>query len=177
MTSQPQQTPEPRRGDRPRGSITMHPLMPGSATPRGVEPDPTLIRLLRQSFAEMAGHGELLAILFYENLFQTRPELRAMFPREMAGQRRKLLDTLAIVIEGLQNPAGAKDRLGALGDRHIGYGVKPEHYPVVCECLLAAMRRVSGVGWTGELETEWKRALALMSSIMQRSAATGSAGR
>ena len=128
--------------------------------------DPVTIQLLQQSFQALAPHGDRLVVSFYTRLFERFPGVRTMFPTDMTAQRKKLLDTLATVIDGLAAPGAVRDQLRALGQRHTGYGARPEHYPVVCDCLVDSMREVVGAAWTDQLEFEWKHALELISRIM-----------
>lgn len=137
--------------------------------------DPATIRLLQQSFQALAPQGDRLVVSFYARLFERYPGVRSMFPAEMSAQRRKLLDTLAAVIDGLASPVTVRDQLRAMGKRHAGYGARPEHYPLVCDCLVDSMRDVAGPDWTDQLEDEWKRALELISRIMLDGASVGEA--
>jgi hemoglobin-like flavoprotein len=136
-----------------------------AAVPRGVGSDPALIRLLDESFAAMKPSADAIAVNFYGKLFAHHPALRSMFPADMTAQRRKLMESLGMVIEGLRAPDAMKQRLRDLGARHTGYGARPEHYPIVCELLLESMRELSP-GWSPLIESEWRRALQLISSIM-----------
>ncbi len=136
-----------------------------TSAPRGVASDAALIRLLDESFTSMAPNADAIAARFYDKLFAKHPPLRAMFPSDMAAQRKKLMDSLGMVIEGLRTPDAMQQRLRDLGARHTGYGARPEHYPIVCELILEAMHETSQ-GWTPLIESEWRRALQLISSIM-----------
>jgi len=104
--------------------------------------------------------------LFYERLFRRAPTVRPLFPADMADQRRKLVETLAFVVQHLRSPDEVLPRLRALGASHLKYGARPEHYPVVCEELVAAMGEVAGDAWDAEIERDWKNALHLVSAAM-----------
>lgn len=154
------------------GGITYHPLLPdGLSMLPGAVPNPETIRLLQESFDRLAAQGEVFVERFYGGLFQRFPDLRPLFPEDMTAQRRKLLDTLSTVIESLRAPDMVRARLRDLGHRHTGYGARVEHYPLICSCLLEAMRDVSGADWSEELEREWSRAFDLISRIMMDGAA------
>jgi len=139
--------------------------MADSGAPKTARPDERLIEDLQASFREMAPRSGSLAIAFYDLLFAKNPALRVMFPEDMTSQRGKLTETLITVIENLRQSEAMKQRLRTLGAKHIGYGARHEHYPVVCECLLEAMRRVSP-RWSPTLEADWQRALKLISANM-----------
>src|SRR5262249_22871971 len=75
----------------------------------------------------------------YERLFAEHPALRSLFPAEMTGQRRKLLGALRAVVDNLRRPEQIVPLLEDLGQRHAGYGVKPEHFDAVGAALLGAI--------------------------------------
>src|SRR4029077_16749609 len=93
--------------------------------------NPTQIKLVRDSFAKVAPISEQAAVLFYDRLFEVAPAVRSMFPDDMTEQRKKLMTTLAAVVNGLANLETVLPAASALAKRHVGYGAKPEHYPVV----------------------------------------------
>jgi nitric oxide dioxygenase len=155
---------------RSRGSITVHPLASDLVGPAGVTVDDALINLLDASIIRMTARGDELARVFYRRLFDVHPNLRPMFPSNLAAQQTRLLDTLRFVTHTLRAPTEVRDRLRRLGEFHRGRHVRPEHYPIVCEGLLAAMAEISGRDWTPTLEAEWRRALQQISIIMIKGA-------
>ncbi len=73
-----------------------------------------------------------------------------MFPADMTEQRKKLMATLAVVVGGLNNLDSILPAASALAKRHVGYGAKPEHYPVVGGALLWTLEKGLGDDWTPE---------------------------
>jgi nitric oxide dioxygenase len=53
-----------------------------------------------------------------------------------------------------------------LGQRHIGYGVKPEHYEIAGAALLATFREVLADKFDNETEAAWNAAYSMISSVM-----------
>ena len=72
----------------------------------------------------------------FNRLFEVAPQLKAMFPTDMDEQRRKLMATLGLVVNGLSNLESVLPATSALAKRHVAYGTKPEQYPVVGSALL-----------------------------------------
>src|SRR5438128_8088321 len=64
---------------------------------------PEQVNLVQQSFAKVAPISEQAAELFYDRLFEVAPSVQAMFPADMTEQRKKLMGTLAVVVNGLGN--------------------------------------------------------------------------
>lgn len=116
---------------------------------------PTDIRLVQSSFARLGDRAPEMAAAFYIELFRLKPHLRLMFPHDLMDQRRKLVETLALVVAGLSNPATILPVVRALGARHMTYRVEPEHYSFVGEALLHALERTLGDAFTEETEAAW----------------------
>jgi hemoglobin-like flavoprotein len=60
-----------------------------------------------------------------------------------------------------------KDTLGALGTKHVDYGVTREMYDWVGTSLLATLAEVAGPAWTPELQAAWSEAYGAIASLMQ----------
>src|SRR5215831_5830248 len=127
---------------------------------------PEQIKLVQQSFARVAPISDQAAVMFYDRLFEIAPAVRQMFPNDMTEQRRKLMATLAIVVNGLSNLEMILPAASALATRHVAYGAKAEHYPVVGDALLWTLDRGLGADWTPEVADAWIAAYATLSSFM-----------
>ena len=64
---------------------------------------PHQIDLVQSSFAKVTPIADTAAVIFYERLFEIAPEVRPLFHGDMTEQRRKLMTTLGIVVNGLKN--------------------------------------------------------------------------
>ncbi len=127
---------------------------------------PDQVQLVQQSFAKVAPISETAAVLFYDRLFEIAPGVRAMFPDDMTEQRKKLMMMLAAVVNGLANLESILPAASALAKRHIGYGAKPEHYPVVGSALLWTLEKGLGDAWTPEIADAWTAAYGTLSGFM-----------
>src|SRR5712671_2521612 len=102
---------------------------------------PDQIALVQQSFAKVAPISEQAAALFYDRLFAVAPQIKPLFPGDLAEQRKKLMATLAVVVNGLDKLETILPAVSALARRHVEYGVKPDHYAVVGSTLLWTLER------------------------------------
>jgi nitric oxide dioxygenase len=127
---------------------------------------PKQVALVQDSFAKVAPTSEATAVLFYDRLFDIAPQMRAMFPDDMFEQRRKLMTMLAGLVKGLGNLEQALPGVSALAKRHLSYGAKAEHYPVVGVALLWALEKGLGDGWTLEVADAWGTAYGTLSGYM-----------
>ena len=127
---------------------------------------PDQVKLVQQSFAKVAPISETAAVLFYDRLFEIAPKVKAMFPTDMTEQRRKLMATLAVVVGGLGNLESVLPAASALAKRHVSYGAKAEHYPVVGSALLWTLEKGLGDGWTPDVAEAWTAAYGTLSGFM-----------
>src|ERR1700710_1125245 len=127
---------------------------------------PDQIKLVQDSFAKVAPISETAAVLFYDRLFEIAPSVKAMFPADMTEQRKKLMATLAVVVNGLGNLESTLPAASALAKRHVGYGAKPAHYPVVSAALLWTLEKGLGDAWTPEVAEAWAAAYGTLSGYM-----------
>ena len=127
---------------------------------------PDQVRLVQESFAKLVPIADQAASMFYERLFEIAPQVRAMFPPDMAEQQRKLMATLTIVVSGLSNLESILPAASSLATRHVAYGARPEHYPVVGAALLWTLEQGLGKEWTEEVADAWTAAYAMLSGFM-----------
>jgi len=104
--------------------------------------------------------------IFYSKLFFENPELRKMFPQDMEGQYKKLVDMLATIVARLENLDELKGDIVAMAKRHTDYGVKPEHYNLVGKALLYALQKGLNKEWTDEVKSAWINSYAILSGTM-----------
>ena len=127
---------------------------------------PTQVKLIQDSFTKVAPISEQAAALFYGRLFEIAPEVRPLFKGDMKEQGRKLMATLAVVVNGLSNLEAVLPAASALAKNHVAYGVKAEHYAPVGAALLWTLERGLGADWTPELAAAWTAAYTTLSGYM-----------
>jgi hemoglobin-like flavoprotein len=127
---------------------------------------PDQVTLVQQSFAKVAPIADQAAVMFYDRLFEIAPAVKTLFPSDMTEQRRKLMATLAIVVNGLSNLESILPAASSLATRHVAYGAKPEHYPVVGSALLWTLEKGLGEAWTRDVADAWTAAYTTLSDFM-----------
>src|ERR1700750_2195308 len=127
---------------------------------------PDQVKLVQQSFSKVAPISDKAAVIFYDRLFEVAPSVKAMFPADMTEQRKKLMATLADVVNGLSNLESILPAASALATRHVSYGAKPEHYPDVGGALLWTLEKGLGAAWTPEVASAWTAAYGTLSNYM-----------
>jgi hemoglobin-like flavoprotein len=127
--------------------------------------------LLRGSFDLVIERQPQLTTRFYEVLFSRYPQARPLFSRNGSGQAEMLQGALVAVMEHLEDANWLQQTLGALGQKHVGYGVTNEMYGWVGASLLATLAEAAGDAWTPQLEAAWTDAYGAIAGLMQQGAA------
>lgn len=124
------------------------------------------INLVQTSWTKVAPISDTAANLFYGRLFEIAPEVKPLFPVEMSGQKKKLMQTLGYVVGGLNNLDGIVGAVRELGVRHVDYKVTPEMYGSVGAALLWTLQQGLGDDFTPEVGEAWETAYGILSSTM-----------
>lgn len=106
------------------------------------------INVIKSTVPVLEEHGTQITTVFYEELFKAHPELLNIFNH--ANQARGKQQTA--LANAVYAAAVHIDKLEAIlptvvqiAHKHVSLGVKPEHYPVVGEYLLKAIKMVLGM--------------------------------
>jgi nitric oxide dioxygenase len=130
------------------------------------------IDALETSFDLVAPKGDELMEIFYSNLFAVAPSVMPLFEgSDMARQRAMLLSALVLLRKSLRTLDTAVPTLKRLGGRHVAYGARPEHYPVVGEVLIGAMAQIAGDAWEPRFADAWAAAIGIVAGAMLEGAA------
>jgi len=128
------------------------------------------VELVQDSFALVLPLTARAAADFYARLFALAPETRALFGGDMDEQGRKLFQTLAMVVDSLHRIERILPVAHALAVRHVGYGVRDEHYAVVGTALLGTLRDALGARFDPDTEAAWAAAYAMLADQMMAAA-------
>jgi NAD(P)H-flavin reductase/hemoglobin-like flavoprotein len=122
--------------------------------------------LIRESFALVEPYQDKATAHFYALIFLEHPEIRDMFPPMMDTQRDRLMSALVRVVGQVDAPESLAGYLRQLGRDHRKFGARPEHYDVVWRCLITALKRFAGPGWTPEMDAAWLMAYQIVAGTM-----------
>lgn len=123
------------------------------------------IEVIKSTVPVLEVHGTAITKRFYERLFAQHPELLNIFNHANQKQGRQQ----TALANAVYAAAAHIDRLGEIipvvkqiAHKHRGLGVKPEHYPIVGENLLAAIKDVLGDAATDEILQAWAEAYGVI---------------
>lgn len=127
------------------------------------------IAIVKSTAPILEEHGETLTRHFYKRMFSHNPEVAPLFnpANQAAGLQQKALAgaicAYAANIDNLEILGGAVE---LIAQKHASLQVKPEHYPVVGENLLASIREVLGEGATDDVINAWAEAYGFLADIL-----------
>jgi hemoglobin-like flavoprotein len=131
-----------------------------------VTPDQTLVRA---SWPLIAANADALAANFYTSLFEIDASAARLFANvDMAAQRAKLVHSLAIIVDAVDNPDRLLPVVAALGRRHATYGIEARHFDSVGHALLRALSLTLGDAFTAEMHAAWGESYELIAAVMRR---------
>jgi hemoglobin-like flavoprotein len=132
---------------------------------------PEQITLVQNSFKNVVPIADKAADLFYDRLFTIAPEVRSLFPDDISGQKKKLIQMLATAVSNLHNVETILPAVQDLGRRHVAYGVTDKHYEPVGAALLWTLEQGLGAGFTPTVKEAWTAAYVTLAGVMQKAAA------
>ena len=127
--------------------------------------------LVQSTFAMVAPIADKAAEIFYNKLFELDPALKPLFKGDITEQGKKLMTMLAAAVKGLDNLEALVPVVQDLGKRHVGYGVKDEHYDTVAAALLSTLEAGLGDAWNEEVKKAWISVYTVLATTMKDAAA------
>lgn len=128
------------------------------------------IQLIRDSWQRVLPMKKQAAELFYGRLFELDPSVKSLFKGKLDFQGDKLMTTLNVVVNSLDDLSSVEAMLQAMGERHIIYGVEAAHYETVGAALLWVLQQSLGDYFTEEVEEAWVIAYGLVATTMKEAA-------
>lgn len=132
-------------------------------------PSQQTIDIVKSTAPILDEHGETLTKHFYQRMFTHNPEVAPFFnPANQAGgtQQRALAAAICAYAANIDNLEVLGGAVELIANKHASLLVKPEHYPIVGENLLASIREVLGEGATEEVIAAWAEAYGFLTDIL-----------
>lgn len=117
----------------------------------------------------LAQHGYDIIRRFYTRLFQAHPELKNVFNmahQEQGEQQQALARAVYAYAENIENPESLGAVLRNIANKHASLDVRPEHYPIVGEHLLGAIKDVLGDAATDDIISAWAQAYGNLADVL-----------
>ena len=137
---------------------------------------PRQIELVQRSWVQVLPIADEAAQLFYTRLFYLDPSLRPMFRGDMTEQGTKLMSIIDFAVQSLGQRERLLPGLRSLGRRHLGYGVRDQHYDTVAQALLWTLAEGLGAAFTAEVKQAWIAAYDVFAGTMREAARLAQVG-
>lgn len=127
------------------------------------------IAIVKATAPVLDEHGETLTKHFYKRMFAHNPEVLPFFnPANQAGgtQQRALAAAICAYAANIDNLEVLGGAVELIAQKHASLMIKPEHYPVVGENLLASIREVLGDAATDDIINAWAEAYGFLADIL-----------
>lgn len=111
-------------------------------------------------------HGEAITTAMYKVLFEKYPETQELFKNADPDQHKKLASAVyayAANIDKLENLGKGIEQMATV---HVNTNVQPEHYPMVGDALLQAIKTVLGDAATDEIIAAWAEAFGFLAGVL-----------
>lgn len=128
---------------------------------------PEDLSLVQTSWAKVVPIASVAADLFYTKLFELDPELRPLFPSDLADQKKKLMAMISVAVDGLTDLEALVPAVQDLGRRHAKYyKVTAPMFDTVGAALLDTLEKGLGEGWDEEHKEVWTLVYGVLSKTM-----------
>lgn len=110
-------------------------------------------------------HGNNITKTFYKNMFAAHPELLNIFNHANQAKGRQqaaLANTVYAAAVHIENLGAIMPVVKQIAHKHRSLGIKPEHYPIVGEHLLGAIKEVLGDAATDDIINAWAEAYGVI---------------
>ncbi|OCS88584.1 NO-inducible flavohemoprotein [Caryophanon tenue] len=126
------------------------------------------IETIKATVPVLAEHGTAITKTFYKNLFDAHPQLLNIFNQtnqRKGRQQGALANTVYAAAVHIENLEAILPAVLKIAHKHRSLGILPEHYPIVGEFLLAAIKEVLGDAATPAILEAWGQAYGVIADI------------
>jgi len=126
------------------------------------------ITTVKATVPALEAHGKDITTAFYKKLFETHPQLLNIFNhtnQQKGRQQNALATTILAAAKYIDQLEILLPAVKQIAHKHRSLQVMPEHYPVVGETLLWAIKDVLGEAATDDILNAWGEAYGVIADI------------
>ena len=123
------------------------------------------IQVIKSTVPVLEIHGTAITRRFYDRLFTSHPELLNIFNhanQQQGKQQMALANAVYAAAVHIDKLAAILPVVKQIAHKHRSLGIKPEHYPIVGEHLLGAIKDILGDAATEEILQAWAEAYGVI---------------
>lgn len=124
--------------------------------------------IIKATVPVLEQYGTTITQTFYKNMFAAHPELLNVFNKTNQKQGRQpmaLASTVLAAAKHIDNLGDILPHVVQIGHKHRALEIKAEHYPIVGENLLKAIKEVLGDAATPEIIDAWAKAYGVIADV------------
>lgn len=125
--------------------------------------------LIDQTLPAVEANALKITSTFYPLMFGRYPQVLNYFNQANQArgtQRHALANAVVTYAKHLDALDKLGERVSLIAHKHCSLGIKPEHYPIVGECLLAAIAEVLGDAVNDDILNAWGAAYQQLANIL-----------
>ncbi|MEK4750890.1 NO-inducible flavohemoprotein [Niallia sp. FSL W8-0177] len=126
------------------------------------------IDIIKSTVPVLQVHGTQITTVFYKNMFAAHPELLNIFNHANQARGRQqtaLANTVLAAAQNIDQLETIIPVVKQIAHKHRSLMVKAEHYPIVGEFLLKAIKEVLGDAATDEIIQAWADAYGVIAQV------------
>lgn len=126
------------------------------------------IRVIKSTVPVLEVHGTAITKRFYQMLFSNHPELLNVFNhanQKQGRQQAALANAVYAAAANIDQLENIIPVVKQIAHKHRSLGIKAEHYPIVGQNLLAAIKDVLGDAATDEIIQAWAEAYGVIAQV------------
>ncbi|MER2057732.1 MAG: NO-inducible flavohemoprotein [Niallia sp.] len=124
--------------------------------------------IIKSTVPVLQVHGTQITTTFYSNLFKAHPELLNIFNHANQAKGRQqtaLSNTVLAAAQNIDKLETIIPVVKQIAHKHRSLMIKPEHYPIVGEYLLKAIKEVLGDAATDEIIQAWADTYGVIAQV------------
>lgn len=129
---------------------------------------PETLAIVKATVPVLEEHGTAITTVFYKNMFKAHPELLDIFNetnQKLGRQQTALAMTVLAAAKHLDKLATLLPQVTQISHKHRALQILPEHYPIVGQHLIGAIKEVLGEAATDEIIIAWTEAYDEIASV------------
>ena len=113
------------------------------------------LELLKRTYPKIQKHSYEIGRRTYTYMFAANSEIKKLFKNTPPEQSQRLIDTIILFCEGVDNFKPIYDRLDKIAHIHIRHGIKNEFYPVMKNAFVKSLCETFKTDESNELVSAW----------------------
>lgn len=126
------------------------------------------IDIVKSTVPILENAGTTITDHFYKSMFTQHPELMNIFnmSNQVSGaQQFALFAAVAAYAKNIDNLTALDAIIARVAHKHASMYIKPEHYPIVGNHLIATLKELAPEQFTPEVEAAWQEAYRFLADI------------